>query len=454
MDLKIKEVLVIGSARSGLAATNLAFEKGYSVTVYEGKAYEELATSIQKEIENLRSKGVMFCFDEEIRIESYDLVIVSPGISLEIPLIQKAQGLGKKIVGEFEFASWFCKAPILAITGTNGKTTTTSLVGEIMQEAGYKTYVVGNIGRAFSLDVLQIQPQDVVVAEVSSFQLETMDTFLPRVSALLNITPDHLNRHKTMENYCNMKYRITENQTNQDFIILNETDCYFDEIQNRTNAQKITFNRAQKVKRGAYLLENELWENIDGRDHRLCNRQDIKILGEHNLENVLAAVAITRAFGVEKEVVTRGIIAFKGVEHRIEYVGSYKGVDYYNDSKATNTDAAIKGLLAMEKPIRLVVGGMDKKCSFKEWIGLFKGRVEGVYALGETKEQIKEECLEFDFTNIKVYSSFEEAVQNASREAKEGECVLLSPACASWDMFESYEQRGEVFKRIVRQLEG
>jgi UDP-N-acetylmuramoylalanine--D-glutamate ligase len=454
MNIKDKEILVIGMARSGIGAAKLAYSQGAKVSVYDAKAFENLSSSAQEEIVSMKSKGIRFYLGEDVPVEKFNIVVVSPGVPLDIAIIQNAYKKEKTVIGELEFASTYCKAPIVAITGTNGKTTTTTLVGEIIKGANSQTYVVGNIGMAFSEQVCSIPSNGVAVAEVSSFQLETINTFHPKISAILNITPDHLNRHKTMENYIDAKCQIYKNQLEDEYIILNENDTYFEDIKERVKGKVITFNTEKMVACGAYVKNNIIYENIFGIENKICLVDKLKLMGKHNLENVLAAVAITRCFNIPIEIVAKTLEEFRGVEHRIEYIGTIKGVDYFNDSKATNTDSAIKALLAMKKPIRLIGGGMDKKCSFIDWIKLFEGRVQKIYIIGETKHQIKRECNESEYYNTELFDSLEEATQKAYYEAKEGECVLLSPACASWDMFESYEQRGNLFKEIISQLKG
>ena len=457
MELCEKKVLIIGNARSGIGAAKLAFSKGAKVCIYDGKPYEKWETAMQESINNMKSQGIEYALGYTPDVKAYDLIILSPGVSPEIELVQQAKREQVAITGEFEFASWYCKAPILAITGTNGKTTTTTLVGEMMKSFNPKTYVVGSIGKAFSEEVEHIPEEGIVVAEVSSFQLETAKTFHPKVSALLNITPDHLNRHGSMENYCLCKYQVFANQTSEDYAILNLKDHYYKEAKEKVKGHLITFSTTDIPERGAYLKEGKLYENITGESRLLCTVDELPIKGTHNVENALAAVAIATAFGVPIDIIKQVLITFRGVEHRTEYVTTKNGVDFFNDSKATNTDAAIAGLVglsSLNKPIRLIAGGMDKKVSFIEWIQLFKGRVEKVYIIGETKEQIVRECESQSYYSYGTYETLEEAVRASYKESHSGECILLSPACASWDMFESYEQRGQLFKELINQLEG
>lgn len=457
MELNGKKVLIIGNARSGIGAAKLALSKGAKVCIYDGKPYEKWDLNAQKKINEMKGQGIEYALGTYPDVQAYDLAVLSPGISPEIELVKNIKTAGIQVTGEFEFASWYCKAPIVAVTGTNGKTTTTTLIGEMMKSFNSETYVVGNIGNAFSEEVICIPENGIVVAEVSSFQLETAATFHPKVSALLNITPDHLNRHGSMENYCACKYQIFANQTAEDFSVLNLKDHYYQEAKAHTAAQCIEFSTTEIPARGAYLKDEVLWENIAGEEKMICSVQELFIKGTHNVENALAAIAICTAFGVPTEIIRQVLTSFKGVEHRTEYVTTKKGVDFFNDSKATNTDAAIAGLVglsSLNKPIRLIAGGMDKKTSFTDWVKLFDGRVEKVYIIGETKKQIADECLKTGYNSFETFTTMEEAVLKAYQESHPGECILLSPACASWDMFESYEVRGRLFKELVNDLEG
>ena len=457
MELNNKKVLVIGNARSGMGAAKLAMAKGASACIYDAKPYEKWEKNIQEKIKVMKEQGITFILGEDPNLNEYDLVILSPGVPQEIPLVEEAKQKGIMITGEFEFASWYCKAPIVAITGTNGKTTTTTLTYEMMKVYNPKTYVVGNIGNAFSEAVLDIPEDGIVVAEVSSFQLETANTFHPKVAALLNITPDHLNRHKTMENYCACKYQVFANQKSNEYAVLNTRDTYYNEAKQHINGKLLEFTVDHIPTCGTYLQDECLYENINGEAEKICSVDELFIKGTHNVENALAASAVAIAFGVPTTLVRQVLTTFKGVEHRTEYVTEKQGVVFFNDSKATNTDAAIAGLVglsSLKKPIRLIAGGMDKKISLTQWIELFPKYVEKVYIIGETKEIIVDECQKIGFNTYETFMTLEEATKAAYKESHRGDCVLLSPACASWDMFDSYEQRGDLFKNFVNQLEG
>lgn len=454
MEIQNKKVIVIGSGASGIGAAKLAKSKKAQVCIYDKKNWNQQDDKVKQSLKELESLGIELRLGEDIdtHVLNYELIVMSPGVPMDVPFVVGAKNNNIPIIGEFEFASMYCKAPITAITGTNGKTTTTALVGEIVKSYIADTYVVGNIGRAFSEDVEMIQSNDAVVAEVSSFQLESIDTFHPKISGILNITPDHLNRHGTMENYIGAKKRIFENQTKDDFIILNYDDPECVIMESETKANVIWFSKKQKVTPGVYLKNEYITEEINGVSSCICHINDLKILGEHNVENALAAVAITRAMDIPVPIIREKIISFEGVANRLEYVGTKRGVDFYNDSKATNPDAAIKGLLAMRKGVRLIVGGLDKKVDFTKWVELFLNRVKGVYVIGETKKQLIDTMKQQKFSDYKTFDTLEEAVREAYNDAKKEECVLLSPGCASWDMFRDYEERGNLFKEVFHDL--
>ena len=457
MELTGKNVLIVGNARSGIGAAKLAKAKGANACIYDAKPYEKWDEAARAKIDSLKEEGITYVLGEDPVVTSYELMVLSPGVPQEIPIVEMAKKAGIMITGELEFASWYCKAPIVAITGTNGKTTTTTLVGEMMKAYNPQTFIVGNIGNAFSEAVLGIPEEGIVVAEVSSFQLETATTFHPRVAALLNITPDHLNRHKTMENYCACKYQIFANQEPSDYAILNTRDTYYEEAKSKLVANSIDFTVDHVPTRGAYIQNGDIFENINGQAERICSIDELWIKGTHNVENALAAVAVAVSFGVPIELIKQVLTSFKGVEHRTEYVTEKNGVVFFNDSKATNTDAAIAGLVglsSLNKPIRLIAGGMDKKISFEDWVKLFPDHVEKVYIIGETKEMISADCEKFGFKAYETFNTLEEATLAAYKDSHKGDCILLSPACVSWDMFESYEQRGRLFKAFVNKLEG
>lgn len=450
MDLKDKNVLVCGIGKSGISASVLLKKLGAVVTIQDLKEKSEitnLAILEENEIKLYLGKNP----DVNI-IDETDLMVLSPGLPLDLDFILYASKR-LKIIGEIELAYLNCSAEkIIAITGTNGKTTTTSLIGEII--GGFrKTHIVGNIGVPFSEKVAEISKDDFVVAEVSSFQLETISKFKPKVACVLNITPDHLNRHKTMENYISIKENIFKNQTEDDFLILNYDDLTCRKMKKKAKSKILYFSTDKKIKNGAYLLNENIYIECFGHSEALININDLKILGKHNIENAMAAVLTALALNVSLEIIKKGLIDFKAVEHRIEYVCSKKGVDYFNDSKGTNTDSGIKAIQSMKKPIYLIAGGYDKGTDFIEWIKSFENKVKKLILIGQVKEQIAKDCDKLLFYNYELASTLEEAVKICYNDAKPSDCVLLSPACASWDMFKDYEERGNLFKKCVNDLE-
>ena len=353
--------------------------------------------------------------------------------------------------GEIELAYAFGRGDVLAITGTNGKTTTTALLGEIMANYKESVFVVGNIGNPYTSIVPRTEESSVIVAEISSFQLETIHTFRPKVSAVLNITPDHLNRHHTMEAYVAAKERIAENQTKEDVCVLNYEDKLLREFGERTKAEVLYFSSKRKLKRGVYLDSGEIIIDL-GEKISLCSVDSLHILGTHNYENVMAAAAMAYAYGVPAEVIQKTVCQFRGVEHRIEFVAEKNGVAFYNDSKGTNPDAAIRGIQAMNRPTVLIGGGYDKDSTYEEWINAFDGKVKKLVLLGATRDKIAETARRLGFEDIVMADSFEEAFDKCVEYSRPGDAVLLSPACASWGMFKNYEERGDKFKELVNQL--
>ena len=379
-----------------------------------------------------------------------DLIVLSPGIPCDLPFIIAAEAAGVEVISEVELAYRETTCPITAITGTNGKTTTTTLTGEIMKAVRPNTAVVGNIGVPYSEKVQGLTEQDWVVAEISSFQMEKAKEFHPHISAVLNITPDHLNRHKTMEVYIAMKERVFAKQTAEDFCILNYEDEVCRKMADKTAAKVFFFSSAQPLAEGIYLQDKDIFVKWQGIDEKLISVDELQILGVHNYENVMAAAAMGICAGVALDTIRQVLKSFAGVEHRIEYVATVDGVDYYNDSKGTNTDASIRAVLAMQKPIVLIGGGYDKGVSFDDWTKLFPGRVKHLVLIGVTAPQIRASAEKFGFTAMTDCETFAEAVDLCREKAEPGDCVLLSPACASWGMFDNYEQRGEMFKEQVR----
>ena len=379
-------------------------------------------------------------------------VVLSPGVPTDTEFVNDLRNRGLLISGEIELAFEQEKGAVLAITGTNGKTTTTTLLGEIMKATGKKTFVVGNIGNPYTLEAEKTDADSVTVAEISSFQLETIHTFRPRVSAILNITPDHLNRHHTMENYVKAKQDITKNQTKEDYCVLNAEDPYTDAFLEQCPATVILFSSQRELADGYFYADECIYKAVQGKKQKLMNIHEMRLLGMHNVENVMAAIAMADAYGADMEVILNVVRDFKAVEHRIEYVKTVRGVDYYNDSKGTNPDAAIKGIGAMVKPTYLIGGGYDKQSEYDEWIESFGGKVRKLVLLGQTREKIADCAKKHGFTDYIFVDDLQQAVDYCAEHAKEGEAVLLSPACASWGMFPNYEVRGKMFKDMVNAL--
>ena len=342
--------------------------------------------------------------------------------------------------------------PIIGITGTNGKTTTTSLLGEIMKNYAQSSFVVGNIGNPYTSIALQTREDSVIVAEMSSFQLETIQTFRPRVSAILNITPDHLNRHHTMEAYIEAKENIAKNQTEKDTCVLNYEDDVTRAFGENVKSKVLYFSSQRILEEGIYLENGQIVLAMNGEKTPVCHVDELNILGTHNHENAMAAVGMAAAYGVPVDVIRRTLKEFQGVEHRIEYVAEKNGVVYYNDSKGTNPDAAIKGIQAMNRPTVLIGGGYDKDSAYDEWIDSFDGKVKKLVLLGATRDKIAETARAHGFEDIEMADTFEEAFAKCVENAKPGDAVLLSPACASWGMFKNYEERGDKFKELVNNL--
>ena len=452
MKFKDKKVLVFGSGISGVSAAALLLQEGAEVVLYDGNDRLD-AAGIKEQIEG-QAKGsvsvVLGAFPEAL-LSELSLVVMSPGVPTDLPSVNQMRDAGIPIWGEIELAYVLGKGDVLAITGTNGKTTTTALLGAIMKNFRESTFVVGNIGNPYTSVVRETKDDSVIVAEMSSFQLETIHTFCPKVSVILNITPDHLNRHHTMEAYIEAKEQIAKNQTEEDVCVLNYEDDVTRKFGERVKAQVIYFSSRRRLEKGIYLEDGNIVYCRENPE-KVCHVDELKLLGMHNYENVMAAVAMAAAYHVPMEIIRKTIREFTAVEHRIEFVAEKNGVAYYNDSKGTNPDAAIKGIQAMNRPTFLIGGGYDKDSSYDEWIQSFDGKVKKLVLLGATKEKINETAKRLGFTDTILADTFEEAVNICVEQAEPGDAVLLSPACASWGMFKNYEERGDKFKELVNQL--
>lgn len=448
MEYNGKKALVCGMARSGIAAAKLLNRLGARVTLQDMKKREEISADVLA----LEGEGIVLytgANPDEIAC-AQDLIVLSPGIPCDLPFIAAAEEAGIEVISEVELAYRLTPCPITAITGTNGKTTTTTLTGEIMKTAYSGTAVVGNIGIPYSEEVERLTEKDWVVAEISSFQMEKAKEFHPHISAVLNITPDHLNRHKTMDVYIAMKERVFAKQTAEDFCILNHGDEACRKMADKTAAKVFFFDSSETLAEGIYLDGDAIEVRWGAINETLIHVDELQILGVHNYENVMAAAAMGICAGIALDTIRTVLKGFAGVAHRIEYVATVDGVDYYNDSKGTNVDASIRAVLAMKKPIVLIGGGYDKGSSFDEWTKLFPGRVKHLVLIGVTAPKVRASAEKFGFTAISDCETFEEAVDLCREKAEDGDCVLLSPACASWGMFDNYEQRGDMFKEQVR----
>ncbi|AFL89660.1 UDP-N-acetylmuramoylalanine--D-glutamate ligase [Terriglobus roseus DSM 18391] len=450
MDLKNKRVLVVGLGKSGVSAALYLRRLGARVTVSDARAGEALA----KEIPALLDAGVMVETGGHgvLTFRRQDLIVVSPGVPLSTPEIQQVMALGMPLIGEVELAFQGLRGRVVAITGSNGKTTTTSLVGHILEHAGLETKVGGNIGLPVVELVEGSTEKTWSVLEVSSFQLETIETFRPHIAAVLNITPDHLDRHGSFENYAAAKARITENQTAEDFLVLNAEDKPTQMVAAKTKPQIYWFSGVRRVKQGAFVHADGVYflAKEGGTPEPVMPVAEIPLPGAHNVENVLAAIAMARLAGVSAEVVREAVGTFTAVEHRLQFVRSVRGVDYYNDSKATNVDATAKALASFAGGVRVILGGKDKGSDYTELLPLLKERTVAVYTIGAAAEIIAAQI--GSEVSLTPAGTLAEAVRMASAEAKAGETVLLAPACASFDQFTSYEDRGRVFMELVAGL--
>lgn len=452
MNLKSKNVLVIGLAVTGVPLVNALCKLGANVVVNDLKKEEDLTDSIRL-LSNLNVNYILGKHPETIEsLGHLDLVVVSPGVPLDIPFIDQIKNKGIEIIGEIELAYRLSKGHIVAITGTNGKTTTTALVGEIFKNAGRTTHVVGNIGVAFISKALETNEDDVIVIEISSFQLESIVDFQPEVGAILNLTPDHLNRHKTMENYQEAKFNLFKNQVANNVAVINYDDLTLRDRSKTLEATKIYFSRKTLLKEGIFVDNEKIVFIKDGEKRDVISIDEIYIPGKHNLENALAATAIALSLNVDIEVIKDTLKTFKGVEHRIEPVDIINGVKFINDSKATNSDAAIKALEAIDTPILLLAGGLDKGIEFDDFINAFNGKVKHMFVYGETAQTLLETAKRLNFNYVTKVENLEDAVKSAYSLSTNGDTILLSPACASWDMYENFEMRGKHFKEIVAQL--
>ena len=452
MELKDKRILVVGLGKSGLASAIFLRKKGAQVTVSDLRSVEALA----KELPALLDIGVMVEAGGHglLTFRRQDWIVVSPGVPLDTLELVQARGFGTPVIGELELASRFLQGKILAITGSNGKTTTTALCGEIFRASGQPTHVGGNIG----VPVISLVPQSTAegwnVLEVSSFQLETIVEFHPNIAVVLNITPDHLDRHGSMANYVAAKERIFANQTAKDFLVLNAENSESQPMAGKTKAGVFWFSTRRPVRQGSFVYKDAIvWRAREQAGAEpVLPLSEIPLKGEHNVENVLAAVCSAKLAGISNDVIRKAVGAFRAVEHRLEFVARMGGVDFYNDSKATNVDATMKAIGAFPGGIHLILGGKDKNSDYTLLAQLLKERVRAVYTIGAAAEKIESQIA--GTVDVVRCQTLERAVDQAASQAKSGEIVLLAPACSSFDQFENYEHRGQCFKQFVLARQG
>ena len=442
--------LIVGAGRSGIASAKMLKALGQDTVVFDGN--ENLDTKGIKE--KVGADKIEFILGKATKeqLADIDICVVSPGVPLDTDIMKTVESAGVPVWSEIELAYRYDKGTVIAITGTNGKTTTTSLVYEIVKKWNEDTLLVGNIEIPYTGLALESKDEGYTVAEISSFQLETMRTFKPHVSAILNITPDHLDRHKTMENYAEIKKSIAVNQDENDFCVLNFEDDVLCQFGKEVKCKAVYFSSVRELEDGVYYKDGEIVLSENGEKTVVVRTDEVNLVGLHNFENIAAAVAMTYYAGVPLDIIREVTKKFVAVEHRIEFVEKINGVKYFNDSKGTNTDAAIKAIDAMPSETVLIAGGYDKKSDYAEWISHLHGKCKLLLLMGQTKENIAAACDKAGFSAYRFVESMEEAVKIAYENADDGDCVLLSPACASWGMFKCYQERGDVFKKCVREL--
>lgn len=452
MDLKDKRVLVVGLGISGISTIKALDRLGISLEVMDKKPREEL-NDILRNLSNIKVERYHLGI-ENINLEDIDLIIKSPGVPPYTKVIENGRKMGIEIITDVEMGFWLSPTDnIIAITGTNGKTTATTLIGEIIKRVYRNTHVVGNIGVGILERIIDAKQDDVFVMEVSSFQLENTKFFKPKVSLILNISPDHLDWHGSYENYINAKKKIFKNQSEGDYVILNYDDKIIRTFEKDLNTNVIWFSMLEKLDRGIYLDGDDIIIKDESEENKIMSILDINILGKHNLQNILGSIGACYAMGIDNQIISDGIRDFNGVEHRLEYVGKRKGINFYNDSKGTNPDASIKAIEAIGHSIILIAGGYDKGVEFDSFVESFNDRVKYLILLGETKGKIRDTAFNHGFKDCHIVNDMDEAVDLSYRLAESGDNILLSPACASWDMYGSFEERGRHFKRIVENLE-
>ena len=450
MNLENKNVLILGLGISGVSTVKALDKLGAKISISDLKEESDL----KEYISQIKDMNVeLFLGTNDVPLENIDLIIKSPGIPLTLDIIKKAGEKGIEVITDLELAYRInSNSNFIAITGTNGKTTTTILTGEFFKEAGFSTHIAGNIGVGILWDVINSKEDDIFVIEASSFQLESTTKLTPAISLILNITPDHLNWHNTLDNYIEAKKKVFKNQGNNEYTILNYDDLLLRSMKDEIKSNLIWFSVDSKLSKGIYIEEGYIVINDGVNIKKVLQTDEVKILGKHNLENALASVSIGWIMGLDINVMKKVLRTFPGVEHRIEYVDTIDGIQFFNDSKGTNSDASIKAIEAVKAPIILIAGGMDKGTEFDDFILSFKDKVKALILLGETKEKIRNTAIKHGFNNIYMVKDMKEAVRKSYQIAEDADNVLLSPACASWDMYSSFEKRGNDFKQEVYSL--
>ena len=451
MNYENKKIIVAGAGKSGIAAANLLGKMGADITLYDGNTELDVAGVKSKLRFPDDVKIVLGEFTDEM-VNSCELFIISPGVPKDLDYVIKLEKAGVPIWGEAELGYRFSKGRLAAITGTNGKTTTTALLGEICKTQFESVFVVGNIGTPCTEVAEETRDDSVVVAEMSSFQLESVEEFHPQVSMILNVTPDHLNRHHTMENYTEAKANIMLNQTPDETCILNYEDDRLRALAERSKARVVFFSSIRELDEGIFVRGERIILKENGSETDICSVHDMNIIGRHNHENAMAAIAGALSLGVSLDNIRLALKKFVAVEHRIEYTATRNGVKYYNDSKGTNPDASIQAVRAMSSPTVLIAGGFDKGSDYDEFIESFNGMIKHVLLMGATADKIALCCDKHGFHDYTFVKDMNEAVEKAYRLTEPGDAVLLSPCCASWGMFKNYEERGRIFKELARAL--
>jgi UDP-N-acetylmuramoylalanine--D-glutamate ligase len=450
LDLTGKEIVIVGMARSGMAAAEFLWKRGVRVTLSDNRP----EAALESEIRFLNERNIRYeagGHSAEL-LGSADLIVVSPGVPLSLPVLRQAALMGKTLISEIELASRYLRGRVIAITGTNGKTTTTTLIGEILRAAGFPAQVGGNIGTPL-ISLVESSTQDTwSVVELSSFQLEVVPTFRPDIAVILNITPDHLDRYASFEAYSQTKLNIFENQVSSDFAVLNHEDPTLQKAAGNIHCQVFWFSASHEVKCGTYAMGGQIVFESGKKSERVMSCGEVPLKGRHNIENVAAAITAARLAGIPSSSIAESVRNFKAVEHRLESVADINGVHFFNDSKATNVDATIKALEAFDSGVILILGGRDKGGDFKVLSSLLRQRAKSLVLLGEASGKIRTQLA--GTVPMTQARSMEDAVKLAFRQAAPGNTVLLAPACASFDMFQNYEQRGREFKAAVGRLQG